>query len=164
MNLLRVDPGLVIWLWVTFGIVLVVLRFTAWDAIMGALDKRSSKIVTGLADAEAASAKAAAMLKEYEARIAEGKLEAARIVEQARTEASAAKERMARETQEEILEEKRKARLEIEKAREDAMLSVQGEIGSLALLLASSILKREVTAADNARLIADFSAKLASRN
>jgi len=164
MNLLRVDPGLVLWLWITFGIVLVVLRFTVWDKVMGALDKRSGKIVTDLADAESASLKAAAMLKEYEARIAEGKLEAARIVEQARTEASALKERMERQTQEQILEEKRKARLEIEKAREDAMLSVQGDISSLALLLASSILKREVNAADNARLIADFSAKLGSRN
>lgn len=164
MNLLRVDPGLVIWLWVTFGIVLIVLRLTAWDTIMGALDKRSSKIVTDLASAEAAAGKAAAMLKDYEARIAEGKLEAARIVEQARSEASAVKERMARETQEQILEDKRKARLEIEKAREDAMLSVQGEISSLALLLASSILKREVTAADNARLIADFSARLGTGN
>jgi F-type H+-transporting ATPase subunit b len=164
MNLLRVDPGLVIWLWITFGIVLVVLRFTVWDKVMGGLDKRSNKIVTDLADAASASGKAVAMLKEYEAKIEEGKLEAARIVEQGRTEASAAKERMARETQEQILEDKRKAHLEIEKAREDAMLSIQGEIASLSLLLASSILKREVSAADNARLIAEFSEKLGSRN
>jgi hypothetical protein len=40
MALLRIDPGLVIWLWITFGIILLILRLTVWDRITGALDKR----------------------------------------------------------------------------------------------------------------------------
>ena len=46
MALLRVDPGLIIWLWITFGILLLILRLTVWDRITGGLDKRSQKIAT----------------------------------------------------------------------------------------------------------------------
>ena len=48
MALLRVDPGLVIWLWITFGIILLILRLTVWGRITGALDKRSQKIASDL--------------------------------------------------------------------------------------------------------------------
>ena len=67
MALSRVDPGLVIWLWITFGIILLILRFTAWDRITGALDKRSQKIASDLESARLAGEKATAVLAEYDA-------------------------------------------------------------------------------------------------
>lgn len=57
MALLRVDPGLVIWLWITFGIILVVLRLTVWDRIVGGLDKRSQRIASDLDSARKAGEK-----------------------------------------------------------------------------------------------------------
>ena len=92
MALLRVDPGLVIWLWITFGIILLILRLTVWDRITGALDKRSQKIASDLESARQAGEKASAVLAEYDQKIREGKAEAARIIEEARTEASRLRE------------------------------------------------------------------------
>ena len=73
MALLRVDPGLVIWLWITFGIILLVLRLTVWKQITSGLDKRSQRIATDLESARAAGAKAGEVLAEYAEKIREGK-------------------------------------------------------------------------------------------
>jgi F-type H+-transporting ATPase subunit b len=58
MALLRVDPGLVLWLWITFGIVLLVLRLTVWKTITGGLDKRSQRIADDLESARKAGERA----------------------------------------------------------------------------------------------------------
>ena len=104
MALLRVDPGLVIWLWITFGIILLILRLTVWDRITGALDKRSQRIASDLESARPAGEKAGAVLAEYDQKIREGRTEAARIIEEARNEASRLREEHPRQSRAEARE------------------------------------------------------------
>ncbi|HVO39447.1 MAG TPA: F0F1 ATP synthase subunit B [Spirochaetia bacterium] len=160
MALLRVDPGLVIWLWITFGIVLIILRFTAWDRITGALDRRSEKIATDLEAARQAGEKATAVLAEYDRTIKEGKAEAARIIEEARTEAARLREQMLSTSWEEVRQQKAKAAQEIEKARESAELAIRGQIIDMSFSIADAILKRETGTADNRAFVEEFADRL----
>ncbi len=160
MVLLRVDPGLVIWLWITFGIILVVLRFTAWDKITGALDKRSNKIATDLEAARAAGAKAASVLAEYDRTIKEGKAEAARIIEEARAEAARLREEMLTQSREEARQQKARAAQELEKARESAELAIRGQIVEMSFSIADAILKRETGTPDNRAFVEEFADRL----
>ncbi len=162
MVLLRVDPGLIIWLWITFGLLILILRLTVWDKIVGALDKRSEKISTDLESARLAAGKASVSLAAYEQKIHEGKEEAARIIEQARTDASRVKEELMRQTQEEIRQQRARAALELEKAREEAELALKGEIVSLSFSVADAILRRETSTADNKAFVEEFASKLAT--
>ena len=106
MALLRVDPGLIIWLWITFGIVLHILRLTVWKQITGGLDRRSGKIAADLESARKAGEKAVAVLAEYDQKIREGRAEAARIIEEARNEASRLRESLLLQSQAEAREVK----------------------------------------------------------
>ncbi len=160
MALLRVDPGLVIWLWITFGIILIVLRFTVWDKITSGLDKRSERIATDLAAARTAGEKAGAVLAEYDQKIREGKSEAARIIEEARVEASRLRESMLRQSQEEARDLKERAAHDIERAREDAERALRGQVVTLSFSIADSILKRETGTADNRAFVEEFADKL----
>jgi F-type H+-transporting ATPase subunit b len=160
MALLRVDPGLIIWLWITFGILLLILRLTVWDTITGALDKRSQKIASSLDAARLAGAKAESVLAEYEAKIREGRVEAARIIEAARGEASQLKEEILRQSQEEARETKERAAREIEKAQEDAEKALRGQVVALSFSIADAILKRETGTADNHAFVEEFADKL----
>jgi F-type H+-transporting ATPase subunit b len=162
MVLLRVDPGLVIWLWITFGLVLLILRLTAWDRIIGALDKRREKVSSELENARLAGEKAAMMLREYEEKIREGRSEAARIIEQARSEASRLREEMERQAGQDILEMKARADLEIHKAREEAELALRDHIVGLSFSVAEALLKRETASADNRAFVEEFADKLTS--
>ena len=160
MALLRVDPGLIIWLWITFGIILLILRLTVWDRITGALDKRSQKIAADLDAARAAGEKAGTVLAEYEQKIREGKAEAALIIEAARVEASRLREDLLRASQEEVREIRERAEAEIVRAREDAERALRGQVVSLSFSIADALLKRETATSDNRAFVEDFAAKL----
>jgi F-type H+-transporting ATPase subunit b len=162
MVLLRVDPGLVIWLWITFGLVVLVLRLTAWDRIIGALDKRRERVTSELENARLAGEKAAAMLREYEEKIREGRSEAARIIEQARSDASRLREEMERQAGQDIMALKARADLEIQKAREEAELALRDHIVGLSFSVAEALLKRETASADNRAFVEEFADKLTS--
>ncbi len=160
MALLRVDPGLVIWLWITFGIILIILRFTAWDRITGALDRRSQKIASDLEAARQAGEKATAVLAEYDRTLRDGRTEAARIIEEARTEAARLREEMVARSSEEVREQKAKAAREIEKARESAELAIRGQIVEMSFSIADAILKRETGTPDNRAFVEEFANRL----
>ncbi len=160
MVLLRVDPGLVIWLWITFGIVLLVLRFTAWDKITGALDKRSNRIATDLQKAREAGERAGVVQAEYEQRLKEGREEAARIIEQARTDASRLREDLLQQAHAEAREMRERAAHEIALAREDAERGIRGQVISLSFSIADSILKRETGSPDNRAFAEEFADRL----
>jgi F-type H+-transporting ATPase subunit b len=160
MALLRVDPGLVIWLWITFGIILLVLRLTVWKQITSGLDKRSQRIATDLEAARAAGAKAGEVLAEYAEKIREGKAEAALIIEEARNEASRLRESLLLQSHADAREVKERAAQEIEVAREDAERALRGQVISLSFSIADSILKRETGSPDNRAFVEEFADKL----
>ena len=162
MALLRVDPGLVIWLWITFGIILIILRLTVWGRITGGLDKRSARIASDLASAREAGERAGAVLAEYDQKIRDGKLEAARIIEEARTEASRLREGILQQSHDEAREQKERALQEIELAREDAERALRAQVVSLSFSIADSILKRETGTADSKAFVEEFADKLIS--
>ncbi len=160
MVLLRVDPGLVIWLWITFAIILIVLRFTAWDRITGALDRRSQKVASDLEAARLAHEKADVVLAEYDATIRAGKAEAARIIEEARSEAARLREEMLGKTWAEVRELKARTAQEIELARETAELGIRNQIVEMSFTIAEAILKRETGAPDNRTFVQEFADRL----
>jgi F-type H+-transporting ATPase subunit b len=160
MALLRLDPGLIIWLWITFGIIILILRFTVWDRVTGALDKRSQKIASDIESARRAGEKATEVLAEYDQKIRDGKAEAALIIEEARTQASRLKEELLLKTQEELRSLRERATHEIEKAQEDATRALRGQVLSLSFTIADAILKRETGSADNRAFVEEFADKL----
>ena len=162
MALLRVDPGLVLWLWITFGIVLVVLRLTVWKTITGGLDKRSQRIADELESARKAGEKAGTVQAEYEQTIRAGRAEAAQIIEAARADASRLKEHILATSQEEAKEMKERAAREIEKAQEDAEKALRGQVVSLSFSIADAILRRETATPDNRAFVEEFAEKLVS--
>jgi F-type H+-transporting ATPase subunit b len=160
MALLRVDPGLIIWLWITFGIILLILRLTVWGKITGGLDKRSQKIASDLESARLAGEKASAVLAEYDQKIREGKAEAALIIEAARNEASRLRESILLQSQAEAREVMERTAQEIVRAQEDAERALRGQVVSLSFAIADSILKRETGNADNRAFVEEFADKL----
>ena len=162
MALLRVDPGLVLWLWITFGIILLILRFTVWGRITGALDKRSERIASDLEAARQAGEKAGAVQAQYADTLRAGREEAARIIEEARAEAARLREGMLKQSQAEAREVKERAAAEIALAREDAERALRAQVVSLSFTIADSILHRETGGADNRALAEEFADRLLS--
>lgn len=131
-----------------------------WPPLLGAIDNRRRNIAEGLAaaeqgkkDLEAASATADHVEREARERaskiIAEAEARYNEIMEQARGDARAERERQVAAAADEILQERNRAREEL-----------RSEVASLAIASAESIVRREIDAAAHKDLLDELVARI----
>ena len=137
--------------WGTFAF-LIVLALFFWKvlpALNKALDARSEAIEGGLKKAEEAQAQADAALQSYTDQLVEARAEANRIREQARADGTKIIAELKEQATVEADRIKVNAMAQIEAERSAALVSLRGEVGSLALDLAGGVVGE--TLSDDAR-------------
>ncbi len=157
---LSVDGGLVIWTLVVFGLLLFVLRRSAWPLLLAAVREREQKLERMLAEAAKDREEAAALLAEHKRLVAAARAEAQELIAQARTVAE--KERatllaQAREQYEQLLA---RARKEIEGEKEKAILELRREAVDLSIAAASKLIEANLDSEANRRLVMEYLANL----
>ena len=162
MDLLRVEPGLIIWTIVTFLLLLGILWKFAWTPILGALDAREAAIQRTIDDAEQLQAEAKAVLEEHQQRLAEARAEGNRLIEEARRAGEGVRAEIAEKARAEadatILRAQRQIALETEQATQQ----LRAQAAGLALKVAEKVIERALTDADHRRFAAEAVAELSS--
>ena len=153
----------IIWSIIPFAIILAVFIFFVVPTFRKILDDRAAVIEGGIAKAESAQAEAAEALAAYNLQLAEGRAEAARIRETARTEGA----QILAELKEQAVAESTRilanAQVLIEAERQAALVSLRAEVGSLAIDLASGVIGASMSDDAQASAIVDrFLAELES--
>lgn len=134
---------------IPFALVLLLFWRVVLPRMQKTLDARAALIEGGIAKAESAQAEAQAALEQYNALLAEGRAEAAKIREQARAEGAAILAELKESAQAEAARITANAQVQIEAERQAALVSLRAEVGSLALDLASGVIGE--TLADDKR-------------
>ncbi len=93
-SLTDVKPGLIIWTWVTFLIVLFLLRKVAWGPLLQAVEGREKNITTAIESAKRERAEAEKLLGEQKSAIAQARQEAAEAVRKTQGEMAKFRDRM----------------------------------------------------------------------
>lgn len=151
-----VNPGLIIWTLVVFGILMFVLAKTAWPAILRQVEEREQRIADQIAAAEKANAEAQRLLAEYQQQLANAREEAREIVAAGRQAGEKLREEMVakgRREQEELLE---RARREIALERDRALAELRREAVELSLAAASKVLERNLDTEADRKLVQDY--------
>ena len=156
MALFRIDPGVVIWTWIAFILVLIVLGKSTWKIIIKGLNARAEKIQDDLKEAEIIRETAKKSLAAYREQIDNAKSEANSIIENARVEAGRVRETIIREAREEAEANKNKTMLEIDREKEEVTNDMRKQAVDIAVVMAEKILKRNITKEDNQALIDEF--------
>ncbi len=156
MALFRIDPGVVIWTWIAFILVLIVLGKSTWKIIIKGLNARAEKIQDDLKEAEKIRETAKKSLAAYREQIDNAKSEANSIIENARVEAGRVRETIIREAREEAEANKNKIMLEIDREKEEVTNDMRKQAVDIAVVMAEKILKRNITKEDNQALIDEF--------
>jgi len=136
--------GLLIWMGITFLVVLLLLSKFAWKPIMAALREREQNIDNALRMAEQAKLEMQSMKSDNERLLAEARIERDRIlreatetsnnlIETARTRATEEGARMVEQARESIQNEKRAA-----------MTEVKNLAATLSIQIAEKLIKREL--------------------
>jgi F-type H+-transporting ATPase subunit b len=159
-NLLKVNPGLVVWTLVTFSIVVLILKKFAWDKILHALEERSSGIQGDIDKAEALRKEAEKSLKDYQDKLRGAIDEAHTIIEEAKRDAGVLRHKMMEDTNNDIKHTKEQAVREIELAKSKALSEMQQQIVEMSVLIASEILEKQLKKEDYSSFIEKEISKL----
>ena len=138
---------------IIFLALLAVLGKFAWGPIVAGLEKRESKIREDIEAAERARQQADASRKQYEEQLATAETRVRDLMAQAQADGQQLATRIKMTAQEEAEEIKERAMRDIDNSRREAVEQIRAEAATLATSIAEKILRREVNAEDQKRLV-----------
>ncbi len=151
--LVQPDPGLFIWTILTFLVLLGALAKFAWRPLLSALEERQETIRKSLDDADQAKQELTRLHEESARIIAEARTEAQSVVAKSRAEAETVREDLKQKAKEEAEAIIRNAERQIQLETDRAVQQIRHEAVDLSLAVASKLIKKNLTAADNDGLI-----------
>ena len=159
-----INPGLMIWTLVVFGILMALLWKYGWPSLLKTVEEREARIAKQLADAEKANAEAAKLLEQHRQALAIAKADAQDLMAKAKVVSQKEREQLlakTREEQEQLLE---RARREIEAEKEKAILALRREAVDLSIATASKLVESNLDSDANRRLVLEYLASLEQRH
>ena len=150
------EPGLIIWTWVVFISLFVALRKFAWPAIVRLAEDRERTIQRQLTAAEDANTAAQAALDEHKKLLDGANEESSKLIAEAKLVAGKEGELIlakARQDQEQLLE---RAKREIDAERERAIANLREEAVELSLAAASRLVEAKLDDSADRKLVNDY--------
>lgn len=152
-NIIRLDPGSIVWTIITFLVLLWILSKFAWKPILKGLANREASIKGDLETARREREEAGQLLQEYEKTIAGAKKEGAKIIQDAQEASARIKDEGVAETKAVTRHMLQRAKEEIGREEEKARKQLREHVADLTALAASKLLGRVITPEDHERLI-----------
>ena len=139
-----------------FLVLILIVFFIGYKPVKKMVARRKEHIAREIAEAEEAKKVALDAAAKADSVVAEGKKQAASIVEAARAEGEAERAKILSLAEEEAAAKKKQADIDIALAKEKSRQEVRDEIVDVALLASEAVLGREVSEEDGKRLVASF--------
>jgi F-type H+-transporting ATPase subunit b len=159
---LSIDLGL--WTLVVFLLLLYILRKAAWQPLLQGLQKREDNIRLAAEDAQRARDEAQKLRDQLQAEMNRASEKVREILDEARRDGDQLKTKMEADARKVIQEEKDRAKRELAIARDQALQEVWSQAGTLATMISSKLIRRELTADDHHRLVDEALTELGKAN
>ena len=153
--LVQAEPGLYIWTILTFLGLLFFLRMLAWKPLLAMLQERQDTIARSLDDAKQARLELERLNVESQRILAQARAEAESIISRTRDDATQFREELKQKAQAEAAGIVKNAEKQIALETSRAVQQIRQEAVELSVAIASKLLQRNVSRADNERLIED---------
>lgn len=145
MNLMLPDSGLLFWMTLIFLVVFLILAKFGFPVITSMVEKRTKRIDDALSAARKAEEAIAHLSQEQERIVAETKVEQARMIQEAAAERDkmiASAQDQARIEAQKIIEE---ARARINEEKEAALKEARKELAVISLAIAEKVVRKELS-------------------
>lgn len=153
------SAGEIIWSVLSFAVLLVVLVKVAFPPVAAMMSKRSERIREDLEAAEQARREAAELLAQREGELAGARVEAQRIIDDARVLAEQLKSEIVGRGHQEVEAYKAQNEAQLAAERNRVVLELRTEVAGLAIELASRILSQEIEQSEVDPLVEAFLAE-----
>lgn len=152
-DVISVAPQMLIWTWVTFGLVCFVLYKVAWKPILAALDKREATIRQAQEDAERIKQELLDIEQSRKQKMEEAEDRAKELIGQARDAAAQAAQVIEQKAREESQRLIKNAGQEIQAAQEKAIAALRREAADLSISLAGKLIEENLDNQKNRVLV-----------
>lgn len=150
--MVNINPTLLIQV-ISFLILMYGLYKILYKPVTGFLDNRSVQIKKWIGEAEKAREDSVKEREEAKAFLHEAREEAEKIREKVETQAEAERTKAEETAKEEAKRIVQEAKAEVNRELERAKRELQKEVGTLSILVAEKIIRRELTEKDHQRLV-----------
>ena len=164
VDIFAINPGLIVWTWIIFFILLFVLRKWAWGPILGALEAREKRIQDALDDASRERVEASKLLNEQRKLLDESRDQAQQIIVDGRKAGERLKGDIVDEARKQAGQVVDNAREDIERERDHALEMLRREAVDLSISAAGRVLNKEIDSDENRRLVEDYLEGLAAES
>lgn len=151
-----INKGVIFWTVLIFGILLVILWRLGWPEILKMVEERERRIQKQLDEAERARVEAQALLEEHKKLVAQSKAAAQEIIATAKSAANKEREGLLAKTREEQEHMIERARHDITAEKEKAVQALRREAVELSIAAASKLIEKNLTAESNRKLVSDY--------
>src|SRR3989441_3064597 len=162
-GLLTVEGGLVIWTLIVFGLLLYVLKRSAWPVLLQAVREREQRLERQLAEAAQAREEAARLLEEQKEALERARAVAQEIVTKAKAVAEKERAALLAKAREEYEQDLARAKKDIEEEKAKAILALRREAVDLSIAAASRLIEQNLDSEANKRLALEYLASLEQR-
>ena len=152
-GVMDIEAGLMFWTFVTFIVLLLLLRIFAWKPLIATLKQREDTIKDSIEEAKKAKEEAQSLVDEHKAKMAELEKSVEAALEKGKVQAEALGAEITEKAREEAVRIKEKAQTEIVRAKEEALLDVRNEVLGLSTTIASKVLARNLRPEDQNRIV-----------
>ena len=153
--LVQLDPGLYIWTIVTFLVLLAVLARFGWRPLLSALEERQEMIRKSLDDAEQAKQELELVQQESARIVTEARADADSIVATSRSDAAKLRDELRQKARGEADTIVQNAQKQIQQETDRALAQIRHEAVDVSLMIASKLIRRNLSKEDNDALIED---------
>lgn len=153
VNMGVTDFGLQIWAIATFVVMLLLLAKLAFKPIAQALERRGQAIKTQLDDAEKSRAEAKVLMEGYQKQVAEARVEAGKIIEEARQLSEKVRKDLVDKANVEASAVVSRAQEEIVRQKEKGVQELKDTVASLSIQIASRVLEKEISESTHKQLV-----------
>jgi F-type H+-transporting ATPase subunit b len=153
LNSFHVELGLFIAQIVNFAIVFAVLYYFVIKPLSKVMKERNEKIQESMKDAERVAVKLKQTEADYDKKIAEARIEAGKILEEATKKAEEKKDKIVAKSKEEIGIIITKEKEEIRLQKEKTMKEMKSEISNIVMLSLEKILEKKLDSKEDGELI-----------
>lgn len=139
-----------------FIVLLVLIKKFAWGPVINMMEKREKYVADEIDAAEKSRAEAETAAAEANERLTQTKQEAMQIVEDARNAGLKQEQDIIQSAREEAERIKVTALADIQNEKEKALQALQDKVASLSVLVASKVIEKELSEADQKDLINEY--------
>ena len=157
------EPGLIIWTFISFIILLILLWKVAYKPITKALRNREDSIRDSLEEAKKTRESAEALLEDYKKQLAQAREEAQKILAEGKMMGENIKKEIIQKAHEESNQIVKRAQEEIEFQKEKALMELKEKIADLSIMAASKVIEKALDKKDHEQLLDEYISKVGEK-